>query len=177
MKTEYEVRVLDIDKLAVIEKIKSLGGKLEDSYDQKRLVYDFNPAQPSKWIRLRTDGIKTTLAIKEVKSDRVDGTKELEVTVSNFDDTAAILEQLGYTPKGYQENRRTHFTLNGIELDIDEWPIMPAYLEIEGRNPEEIDKVIKLLDLDPSKITSKNVQDIFLEDYGGTLDDLRDVRF
>lgn len=47
-------------------------------YLQRRYTYDFNPVQSNKWIRLRTNGSKTLLTIKEV-NDRmaIGGTTEL----------------------------------------------------------------------------------------------------
>jgi adenylate cyclase class 2 len=41
------------------------------------------------------------------------------------------LEKLGYNSKAYQENIRTSYTLNNCEIEIDERPMIPAYLEIE----------------------------------------------
>ena len=48
MNTEYEIRVLEIDK------------------EQKRYVYDIIPKEDGKWIRLRTNGRKTTLTYKKM---------------------------------------------------------------------------------------------------------------
>ena len=58
MHTEYEVRVLDINKEEIIKKIESLGGKKVADFDYKRRIYNFTPAVDYKWIRLRTDGNK-----------------------------------------------------------------------------------------------------------------------
>jgi len=49
------------------------------------------------------------LTIKEIISDSIDGTKEIEVEVSDFEDTNLILEKMGYKFKSYQENKRTSF--------------------------------------------------------------------
>lgn len=54
-----------------------------------------NPADPHKWIRLRTDGEKSTLTIKHIiQPDAIDGVQEWEVEVSDFQQTHFILEQL-----------------------------------------------------------------------------------
>jgi adenylate cyclase, class 2 len=97
----------------------------------KRCIYDFNPMRPDAWIRLRDDGQQSTLTIKERSADTVDGTKELEVVVSSFEDMNAIMERLGYTSRLYQENRRRSFVLDDVQIEIDEWPMIPPYLEIE----------------------------------------------
>ena len=106
MHTEYELRVLEVDKDKVIKKLKKIGAKFCWDQVQRRYVYDFMPKLDGKWIRLRTNGIKTTLTIKDIVSSKIDGTRELEVEVNDFDTTNSILNELGYVPKGYQENRR-----------------------------------------------------------------------
>ena len=165
MHTEYEVRVLEIDVEKVKSKLENLGAKLEWDRIQKRYVYDFIPKLDGKWIRLRTNGDKTTLTIKDVVTSRIDGTRELEIEVDDFDKTNLILEELGYVPKGYQENRRIQYKLNGVEVDIDYWPLIPTYLEIEGNSEEEVYKTVELLGFSKEDITTRDVEGIYL-DYG-----------
>ncbi|HOO68095.1 MAG TPA: CYTH domain-containing protein, partial [Bacilli bacterium] len=112
MDTEYEIRILEINKDEFIKKIVSLGAIHIGDFEQKRYVYDLIPEQESKWIRLRTNGKETTLTIKEIKSKTIDGTKELEIVVSDFEKTNSVLEQLGFKNKGYQENRRSEYILD-----------------------------------------------------------------
>ena len=86
-KTEYEVKILEIDVEKMRKKLYKLWANFIWKFDQKRLVYDFNPVNPDKWIRLRQKWEKSTLTIKEVTSDKIDWTKELEIKVSSFEDT------------------------------------------------------------------------------------------
>ena len=79
MKIEYEIRVLEIDINKIINFLELLGAKKVGEYFQKRYVYDLNPVQNGKWIRLRTNGIKTTLTYKDIVSNTIDGTKEVEI--------------------------------------------------------------------------------------------------
>lgn len=74
---------------------------------------------------------ENTLAIKEIKSISVDGTKELEVKVYNFGDTNSFLKTLGYKPRTFQGNFRIEYILNNVNLDLDKWSMIPAFLEIE----------------------------------------------
>ena len=177
MKTEYELRVLEIDKEEIAKKILELGGRLEGEFEQKRYVYDFIPKIHDKWIRLRTNGKKATLTIKEITKDTIDGTRELEIEVSNFEDTNRILNELGYKSKAYQENRRTRYSLNSVEVDIDEWPLIPAFLEIEGSNEQEINEILALLEIDKSKVTAKDVLSIYEEDYEIDLHSIEELKF
>ena len=143
---------------------------------QKRYVYDFIPKENNRWIRLRTNGDKTTLTIKSIVSSEIDGTKELEITVDDFSKTHLILKELGYVEKGYQENRRIQYSYDGVEIDIDFWPKIPAYLEIEGSSEDEVYKVVELLGFEKNDCTSRDVEGIFL-DYGHNLDEIYNLKF
>ena len=44
MKTEYEVRILEINAEEMINKLEKLGATKIGEYDQKRYVYDIIPA-------------------------------------------------------------------------------------------------------------------------------------
>ena len=162
---EYEVRVLEIDKDELQSKLKELNATLIEDVFQRRYVYDFNPINPNKWIRLRTNGTRSTLTIKNIESSNIDGTREVEIEVSDFDTTNEILRELGYTPKGFQENKRIKYDLNGVEVDIDTWPKIPTYLEIEGTSEEEVYNTLELLNVSKDKVTSLAVQSIYKKFY------------
>ena len=175
MHTEYEVRVLEINVDDVIERIKSIGAKFEWDLLQRRYVYDFIPKVDGKWIRLRTNGEKTTLTIKNLVSSSIDGTQELEVSVDDFEKTNLILNELGYQAKGYQENRRIQYTLDGVEIDIDYWPRIPTYLEIEGPSEEAVYAVLDKLGFSKEDSSTRDVEGIYL-DYGYRLSDIYDLK-
>ena len=177
MHTEFEARVLDINKELVMKKLEELGAKKVAEFDYKRRVYNFNPPTDHKWIRLRTDGNKTTLTIKKIENLSIDGTKEMEIEVSNFEETNKMLEELGYKAHTYQENKRIRYILNDVELDIDTWPYIPTYLEIEGKNEEAVRNMIKLLEVETDKVTTLDVQGVFKEFYNIDIADVPVVKF
>ena len=176
MNTELEVRILDINKENIINKLENLGAKFIGDFNQIRYCYDFNPKLDNKWIRLRTTGIKNTLTIKEVKNSNVDGTKELEIEVSSIEDTDKILNELGYKKRSIQENHRIQYILNDVEIDIDTWPQLNTFVEFEAKSIDKIKEVCKLLELDYSKAITDNVQDIYLK-KGYKKEDLDDLKF
>jgi adenylate cyclase class 2 len=177
MHTEYEARVLEINKEELEKNLEKLGAKKVADFDYKRRIYDFHPKTEDKWIRLRTNGIKTTLTIKEIESTKIDGTKETEIEVSNFEEANIILNKLGYESRAYQENKRTRYTLNGVEIDIDTWPYIPTYVEIEGSSVDEVKKTVKTLNLDESKLTSIDVQGIYREFYNIDIAEMPILKF
>ena len=147
MSVEYEVRVLEIDVEKLIGKLEKLGAKKIGDWNQRRYVYDLQEYSKSKWIRLRTNGEKTTLTYKEIKVQTIDGTEEIEFEIKDFDTANEFLQKIGFKNGRYQENHRIRYILNGVELDIDTWPMIPTYLEIEGKSEQEVYDMIKLLDL------------------------------
>ncbi len=165
MDVEYEVKVLDIDCNNFIRKLENVGAKIKGDFIQKRYVYDFKPVSSKKWIRLRTNGSRTTLTIKNIISSEIDGTKETEIEVSNFEKCNFILKELGYKPRSYQENRRIQYDLNGVEVDIDFWPMIPTYAEIEGSCEDEVYNTLSLLGYNKSDVNSLDVDSIYLK-YG-----------
>jgi adenylate cyclase class 2 len=177
MHIEIEERVLEIDKFKIIKRLEELNAKKVGDWHQKRYVYDFNPKRENEWIRLRDTGESITLTYKNVEKNTIDGTKELEIEVSDFNETNELLKILGYTPRAYQENKRIRYILNDIEIDIDSWPMIPTYVEFEGKSIEEIKKIEKMLEIDESKITNLNCQSIYTDIYNIDVDKIKELRF
>lgn len=177
MPAEYEAKILNIDPTTMAELILSKGGEqVSEPTLQRRYVYDITPGDQSKWIRLRDTGYKTTLAVKSIAHDGIDGTYEVEVTVDSLQATNELLGMIGFKPKGYQENRRTSFVFAGAQLEIDEWPMIPPYLEIEADSPTEVVRVAGLLGYDESQLTSENTTKVYAR-YNIDLTQHEDVRF
>ena len=177
MKTEYEVRILEINAEEMINKLEKLGATKIGEYDQKRYVYDIIPACNGKWIRLRTNGEKTTLAYKDVVSDTIDGTKEVEFEVSDFEEAKEFMSRIGIGYRGYQENKRIQYLLDGVEIDIDTWPMIPTYMEIEGKSEEQVNDMMNTLEIDKSKVTALNCEDIYKEIYNIDIQNIKDLVF
>jgi len=165
MKSEIEARLLECDTEKILSKLKDNNATFVGDWLQLRYCYDFNPVKKNSWIRLRTNGTETTLTIKEIQTDKIDGTKESEIVVSDFFVTDEILNKLGYIARSKQENRRIRFMLDGVEIDIDFWPMIPAYVEFEAGSENEIRSVCKKLGIDFNNLTTLDVQSIYAK-YG-----------
>jgi adenylate cyclase class 2 len=176
MNTEYEVRVLELNHDEMIKKLESLGAECKFEALQQRYVYDVKPKQENKWIRLRTDGKKTTLTIKDLQAKTIDGTKELEIVVDDFDKTNSILEELGYKNRGFQQNKRTQYILNGVEIDLDRWPLIPEYMEIEGPSIEAVEETLIKLGIKKEEVVTLDVASIY-DHYGFDGEHLADLNF
>jgi len=174
---EHEAKVLDVDLIETAALILAKGGEqVGETKLMRRYVYDITPGDLSKWIRLRDTGDETTLCAKEIRSDAIDGTHEVETTVGDFAATNELLALMGFAPKSYQENRRTSFVLDGARLEIDEWPLIPPYLEIEADTQDDVLRVAGLLGYDESQLTGENTMKVYGR-YGTELGGIRELRF
>ncbi|MFE6775512.1 class IV adenylate cyclase [Streptomyces sp. NPDC057702] len=173
---EYETKMLDIDPKAMAERIALAGGGFRGEHLMRRYVYDTVPPVPGRWVRLRDSGDTVTLCVKTISSDALDGTRETETTVGSFEDTHALLGLMGLTHRAYQENRRSSWSLNGVRLEIDAWPLIPPYLEIEGDTEEQVWAAAERLALTREALTSENTTKVFAR-YGIDLDSISELRF
>ncbi|WP_342801482.1 CYTH domain-containing protein [Nocardia sp. No.11] len=176
MPIEHEAKILDIDPDTIDRHILDKGGHKLGERFMRRYVYDITPGVDGKWIRLRDNGDRTTLAVKEITSDAIDGTHEVEVSVDDFAATNALLEMLGFTAKSYQENKRTSYTLDGAELELDTWPLIPPYLEIEAATNADVIRVAELLGYTEADLTGENTIKIYAR-HGIDLNTIRELRF
>lgn len=165
MKTEIEARLLDINEEEFISSLKNHNATFVGDWLMSRNVYDFNPIDDGKWIRLRTNGEETTLTIKEIVDKSIEGTKELEIVVSDFDATNEILNKLGYFARGSQTNRRIRYILDDVEIDIDFWPLIPTYVEFEADSQDKIKALCKKLEIDFDSLTTMSVPEVY-DHYG-----------
>ena len=177
MHTEIEERILEIDKDKIIKKLEELGATKAGEWFYKRYTYDFTPKRENQWLRLRTNGVETTLTYKNVETRELDGTKEFEIEVSDFEETNKMLEVLGYKYKNYQETKRIRYYLNDVEVDIDTWPMIPTYMELEGPSVEKVKELEDLLEVDKSKITTLYADEIAEQIYGINILEIKELRF
>ncbi|MEV0541191.1 class IV adenylate cyclase [Nocardia salmonicida] len=176
MPIEHEAKILDIDPDTIERHILDKGGHKLGERFMRRYVYDITPGVDGKWIRLRDNGNRTTLAVKEITSDAIDGTHEVEVSVDDFAATNALLEMMGFCAKSYQETKRISYTLDGAELEFDTWPHIPPYLEIEAATKADVIRVAELLGYTEADLTGENTIKIYAR-HGIDLNTVRELRF
>lgn len=104
MQTEIEVKVLNIDKAEMVQKLESLGAKRLGEFDQKRYVYDIVKNDESQWLRLRQKKPQIKPYIEIEAKD--------EATVY------AVLKKLGYSKQDCTSiNTMDIYKQQGIDLD------------------------------------------------------------
>ncbi len=156
---EIEVKFLNINVDELTKKLASLGATKQFDKQYRRKVFDYPDLRlnaDNAWVRIRDEGDKITLSYKKrVNTTSHDGSsndggmEEIELEVSDFDKMALLFEKIGLALKFYEENRRIRYTFDDIEFDIDFWPGLEPYLEIEAPTWDKIDHAIQLLGLNP----------------------------
>ncbi len=157
---EIEAKFLDIDPKQIEACLTQLGARKLGDFLYRSIAFDF-PGFPldtqAAWVRLRDEGDQVMLAFKKrLGAEKHDGStsdtgmQEIEVKVSDYDKTALLLQSIGMMVKFAQEKKRTRWSLGDIQFDIDEWPRLKPYLEIEAASWERVDEGARLVGLDPA---------------------------
>mgnify|MGYP003495102027 CR=1 FL=1 len=166
MPIEHEIKILDINIDIIRNKLKVLWAKFINTKSFRRYVYEMKPPVYEKRIRLRTDWTQTTLTVKHIINPEViDGTKEREIIVDNFDTTNTLLNQMWYVAKSYQENNRESYHLDECDIEIDSRPHIPPYLEIEWPSVNAVQAIVNKIWLSNHIHTSENTTDVYAR-YG-----------
>jgi adenylate cyclase class 2 len=157
---EIEVKFLDVDVPKLEDKLRGIGATKVFDRVYRRKVYDYPDLRlnaNNAWVRVRDEGDQITMGFKQRlnpgnsdSSTNDTGMHEIEIIVSDFEKAALFLEQIGMKRKFYEENRRVRWLRGDMEFDIDTWPGLKPYLEIEAKTWGQIDEAIALLGFDPA---------------------------
>lgn len=120
-----------------------------------------------KWIRLRQDGEIVEITIKYIYSNKanynIDEVKEIEIKTDNFEMANKLIEEMGYYRKKLAEKKRDSYSYQGMDIEIDEWPLLEPYIEIEGSNIDKIYELANLLGYSKEQTRVMNTEDVYLE--------------
>lgn len=177
MKPEIEAKFLRIDHDAIRARLQELGAVcVHKNRLMKRKNYDFDDRRLEKtkngWARLRDEGDKVTLSYKQLNDRTLTGTHEVCVTVDNFDAANAFLEELGLTHQVYQESKRESWRLDDVEIELDEWPWVAAFVEIEAATEQAVHDIAAKLGLDMATAVHGSVEIVYAAEYDVTDQDI-----
>jgi adenylate cyclase class 2 len=172
MAHEIETKVLDIDGAQIREKLLALGAQ---KTQETRLVVDWYRIKGIKegedpwFLRIRSNSSGKYEVTWKAKSDIL-GTarkhKEINFIIPDPEKLADLFEELGLEKYAHQEKDRTSFSFKDWSFDIDQYPKMPAYLEIEGTSEESVKEAIKLLGLENNPTWAKGERILIQDTYG-----------
>ncbi|MEK7569534.1 MAG: class IV adenylate cyclase [Patescibacteria group bacterium] len=158
---EFEIKFLEVNVPELEKKLLSIGAEKVGEYDQHMFLFDYPDFRLDKdhsWVKLRTNGKETTLSYKQrigVKSTDGSipdqGMKEIEVVVDNFEKVYEIFLAMSFVIKREVRNRRLRYKKESSVFDIDFWPEIPPYVEVEADSLENVKKAARELGFDSDK--------------------------
>ncbi len=166
---EIEIKVLNINKKQMEKKLTALGAVKKGRFLIVEKNFDFKNKNISKnkcALRLRSVGKRAELTFKS-KANARDAFKvreETETMVGDFKTMEKILNNIGLQPVWHRQKYRTSFQNGPVKFEIDEYPGIPPYLEIEG-SKKDILKYLRLLGI-PQTNTSTQSSTKVLKQYG-----------
>lgn len=167
MKNEIEAKFTNVNIDEVRQLLRAAGATLMRPMRNMTRVTIDTPAMKQKkaFVRVRDEGDKTTLTYKQFDALSLDGVKEIEVAVSDFDTTIALLNAAGLPYGSLQESRRETWQLDAVEVVIDEWPWLNPYIEIEGPSEDQVIHTAKQLGFDWNKAVFGDVMAAYRVQY------------
>ena len=177
---EIEVRFLEVDKDALVAKLKKLGAKDCGEVLLEEIIF-YDPEK--KWlndrqfIRLRRAGTKTTLTYKHHERAAVDGATEIEFEVSDMKKAEMLLLKIGFPPFRHQEKKRHTLELDGITADIDTWPLIPTYVEFEGPSEQALKDFVQKIGYDWRDGIFDDARSIIENHYHIPVGSMREFKF
>lgn len=172
MKPEIEAKYCNVDFDALRAKLREHGAEcVQPMRLMRRKNFDYTDLRLETiggWIRVRDEGDKVTLAYKQLDTREIDGTKEVSVEVSDFDATVLLLKSAGLKQTSYQETRRESWVLDGVQIELDEWPWVQPFVEIEADNVEAVYGVAERLGLKRADALHGSVEIMYLREYDVT---------
>ncbi len=174
---EIETKVLNIDAADIRQKMAVLDAKLIQ--DTKLTVDWFGPAeiynQPNiteghdKWfLRIRKDSQGKVELTWKGKSEVLGVSrshKEINFSVGDYENAAEFLIAIGLVNYAHQEKYRTSWIYQQWRFDLDSYPKMPPYLEIEGNSEQHIQGALQLLGLQDHKTSSQGERILIQQHY------------
>jgi adenylate cyclase class 2 len=168
MKHEYEAKFLSIDVADLKTRLKDLGAV--QAFPRTlltRKIFENDALEGGAWIRLRDEGTRSTLTLKQVTdATTIDGTTEIETEVTDLHAMAEILAHLGLAEVRYQENYREEWRWGETAFDFDTWPGLPTFVEIEGPDEASVRQAAAALGLDYSQARFGSVDEIYKTELG-----------
>ena len=170
MQLEIEATFIEIVKDELRAKLKTAGATLIRPETFMRRVV-FNISQHA-FARVRDEGDRVVLTYKNQRNHTITGTEEINVEVSDYSDTIAILKACGLHTKSIEDTYRESWKLGDVEIDIDTWPWIPSFVEIEGQTPKAVKTTSEQLGFDMKDAIIGSVDEIYKLYYDVTSEDI-----
>lgn len=170
---EIETKILEVDIKETGEKLRNLGAKeiqntrlTVDWYGPKGLTHD---GDDPWYLRIRAYSSSEKCEVTWKAKSELMGVsrkhKEINFTVSDPLQMEDLLKELNLEKYAHQEKDRISWILNNVQFDLDTYPKMPSFLEIEAQSEKDINEMIKKLNLNKNKTWNDGERTLIKEKY------------
>lgn len=175
---EIEVKFSPIIITDMQKRLEKAGASLKNPMRlMRRKVYggEANPGMDCTYGRVRDEGDTITMSAKySAKNNSITSQREAQITVGDFENATQVLECFGLVATDYQENRRETWELeDGTLVELEEWPGLPPYLEIEGSSVEALKHAATLLNLEWKNHLTVPTDGLYMSHYGISAEEVR----
>ncbi|MBS3176249.1 class IV adenylate cyclase [Candidatus Woesearchaeota archaeon] len=156
---EVEVKILEINVPEIKKKLKVLGAKKVFEGKVEYKLFDFPNRSLNKkdeLLRIRQKGNVVEVVHKgsNEQVDRFRVRKETETTLGNFESGCDIFEKIGMKVIFHEKRSRESYKLGSVTFEIDQYPNIPSYLEIEAEKESDVKKAVEALGFTMDQTTS-----------------------
>lgn len=168
---EIERKILEINKKEVEKKLTELGA--EKTFEGLlRVCYLDTPngeiRKRGDLLRVRQFEDKHTEVVYKTNKRIKKGCKvydEYSFKGESFDEAVAFFKCLGFELSCSYEKKRTSYYYQDSEIEIDEYPKIPAFLEIESKDPKQIDTIVNFLGLTSHESSTETINELLRRKY------------
>lgn len=148
---EIETKILDVDKNAIESVLREKGAQ---QIGETRLYVDWYQTpgtiegQEAWYLRIRNSfdgGYELTWKGKHVEVAGSREVKEIHFHLPDHEKMRELLTVFGLETYAHQEKDRSSWRLGDWRFDIDTYPGVPTFVEIEGTSGEHIDEAARML--------------------------------
>jgi adenylate cyclase class 2 len=171
MTHEIETKILDIDGKKIKNKLLKLGAKkildTRLTVDWYRII-GMKEGDDTWFLRIRSDSEGHHEVTWKSKSNILGVArkhKEINFKIQEPEKLSDLFLGIGLEKYAHQEKDRISFTYKKWRFDIDTYPNMPAYLEIEGKSEKHVGDAIKLLNLETNKTWAEGERTLIQKIY------------
>lgn len=159
---------MEVNKNDFLRRLRALGAEDRGEVLLEEIIFHDAAGTWSdggKFVRLRKSCGKIMLTYKHHEKQAIDGAREIELEVDDIRKAEAFLVAIGLQAARHQQKYRHTFVLDGVTLDIDTWPKIPTYVELEGESEAAIRACAEKLGFDWSQAVFEDARAIIENRY------------
>lgn len=167
---EIEVKILEIDPVKLVAKLKELGAKKLEKGIFYVTAFDFEDDRLMKqgsFVRVRKFNNRGELVLKKPMESQGDYKimEEIESNISDYEAVVRLFEVLGMKTFAKQETYRASYKLGNLKFEFDKHPTMPWLIEVEAPTEEDVKKGVEMLGFTMADTTIESGLKLF-QKYG-----------